>query len=283
MSRAMGMKFTPASKGDSYDKMNFCSGCFAEPKDKPFMICAACKEASFCSKECQKKAWPLHKTFCQMRKNTVASMADAPSSADFPPFAIRKRLLTDFIEVHECSVQSALYSAIVLCGHMESFPYDSRALRFYLKYNPACKENPSIAYTLHAYQWFDDRELRAKLHNEGFERLMEQANGRPGFCGWLRVYFRIEDHVVQESYPQQRKQDPIGNALEVLQTQLMDHKPWFERLQKVVKEGLVKRAVGEHDAVMQMGRMKMKKGKWVWIPLTDAELKAGGHQKHMFF
>ncbi|KAJ7445084.1 hypothetical protein FB451DRAFT_69852 [Mycena latifolia] len=100
MSRDASMKFTPASIGDSYDKMSGCSHCFKDPSPKkPFPMCSACKEASFCSKECQAKAWPLHKTFCQWRKESAARMANAPSSPSFPPFEIRKRLLTDFIEV----------------------------------------------------------------------------------------------------------------------------------------------------------------------------------------
>jgi hypothetical protein len=80
MSRDASMKFTPASKGDTYDKMNECAHCYKAPTKNPFPVCSACKvnfsfyllleihleaettqEASFCSKECQTKAWPLHK------------------------------------------------------------------------------------------------------------------------------------------------------------------------------------------------------------------------------
>ncbi|KAF7290209.1 MYND-type domain-containing protein [Mycena indigotica] len=288
MSRAMQMKFTTASKGDSYDKMTHCNNCLIEPpKGRPFMRCAACKEASFCSKECQKEAWPTHKGFCQMRKNTVASMAHVPSSPNFPPFAIRKRLLTDFIEVHECSFQSSWYSAIHTAGGMDSFPYDSRGLRIYLKYNPACQENPAIAYTLLAHEWFDDAADRAALMAKGFAGLEEQMKrvfaGRPGFRGWFRVYFRIEDHQVQESYPQEHALDPMGLTLERINAQRKHHPQWFERVQKVVADGLVKRALNENDAVMRMGRMRLKKDKWVWEPLSDRELEASGQPKDLLF
>ncbi|KAF7324184.1 MYND-type domain-containing protein [Mycena kentingensis (nom. inval.)] len=288
MSRAKDIKFTPASKGDSYDKMSNCWQCLKSPiGKKPFMVCAACKEVSFCSKECQKTAWPKHKPICQHRKEAVAAMADTPSSATFPPFQIRKRLLTDFIEVHECSIRSALYSALILAGHMESFPYATRAMRIFLRYNPACGENPSTAYDLVAHTWFDDAALNAQIRGGSYDpaALVGERGGMriPGLCGWLRVYFQIEDHVVQEMYPQARRQDVLGNALEVLHTHQIDHRPWFDTLQKTVRDGLVKRALTEESLVMQMGKMWLKKGKWVWVALTDEELAAGGHAKQIYF
>ncbi|KJA26604.1 hypothetical protein HYPSUDRAFT_36318 [Hypholoma sublateritium FD-334 SS-4] len=40
-----------------------CSFCHKAQRDK--LVCAKCKVAAYCSKECQKKQWPSHKLVCQ--------------------------------------------------------------------------------------------------------------------------------------------------------------------------------------------------------------------------
>nr|GAT47554.1 predicted protein [Mycena chlorophos] len=244
MSRAANTKFTPASQGDSIAE---CAHCRKAPEEgRSFAVCAGCKQMSFCSKQCQKDAWPAHKAFCKQRQAIMDSKANTPSSASFPSFQIRRRLSSDFVEVHECDFTTALYSAVIVGGEtMEKFPYTTRGLRIYLRYNPLCNENPSTAFTLHSYAFFDDAAERANPPlgaSAGIEAMSAALRARPGFCGFLRVYYQMEDHVLIEPYPMLRKQDVIGNAMEVLQTQLVDHKPWFARIQKSVREGLVKRA-----------------------------------------
>ncbi|KAK7017405.1 MYND-type domain-containing protein [Favolaschia claudopus] len=272
MSRDLAMKFTPASKGDTYDKMSSCVHCRKDPTDKPFPICAACKEASFCSKECQTKAWPLHKMYCQMRKNTVARMVNAPSSDTFPPFFIRKRLLTDFIEVHECLFQNAFISAITLAGGLDNFAYSKRAMLILLQYRPDCNENPSVAFSVLGCMWLDDSNISAlDKHLETTLR-----TGREGYCGTLRVHFRMEDHVVGESYPEAHVLGPIG-FLYRKHLKTFDHSKWLDRVQRFVKDGLVMRAQGETTLNMLLGTLKMRKGKWVWVQLSKTELVAHGY------
>ncbi|KAG2024023.1 hypothetical protein CC2G_001622 [Coprinopsis cinerea AmutBmut pab1-1] len=41
-----------------------CSYC-EEIKEKGLMICSRCKLAHYCSKECQRLAWPSHKLLCK--------------------------------------------------------------------------------------------------------------------------------------------------------------------------------------------------------------------------
>ena len=42
-----------------------CANCDAIANNVHFKKCAACKLATYCSKECQKKHWPVHKTVCK--------------------------------------------------------------------------------------------------------------------------------------------------------------------------------------------------------------------------
>ncbi|KAJ7160370.1 hypothetical protein C8R46DRAFT_1107901 [Mycena filopes] len=278
MSRDMNLKFTPASKGDTHDKTNQCMHCYKSPGKRPFPVCSKCKEATFCSAECQKQAWPVHKTICQMRKDVVASMADDT----FPPFSIRKRLLTDFIEVHECSFQSAFSSAILLEGGIDNFPFGDRAMVVLLKYRPDCEENPSVAYSVEGCMMLNNDQLGSRWtarNGEAFdqmiERSMREQHGN-NYRGLFRAFFRMEDHVVQEAYPQMHQSGQTGVFYRQLITTI-DHSKWQSRVQQFVRDGLVMRAESETDMKMQLGKMKLKKGKWVWVGLTKAELVQHGY------
>ncbi|KAJ7078012.1 hypothetical protein B0H15DRAFT_540310 [Mycena belliarum] len=254
MSRNASMKFKPASAGDTYDKMSECTHCYKEP-------------------ECQAKEWPVHKTVCGMRKRTVAAMANAPSSPSFPPFFIRKRLLTDFIEVHECSFDSAFTSAIIIEGGIDNFAYERRAILVLLKYRPDCQENPSVAYSVEGCQWTADNSPFSALEAK-IDREMRAQDA--GYRGLLRVYFRIEDHVIGEAYPQTHMLGPTG-AVHRTYVQSLDHTDWVSRVQKRVRDGLVVRQPDEKILMMQLGKMVMKKGKWVWVQLTAAQLVEYGY------
>lgn len=41
-----------------------CDTCWATPPDKKLRRCGNCYVAAYCSKECQRKAWPTHKKRC---------------------------------------------------------------------------------------------------------------------------------------------------------------------------------------------------------------------------
>ncbi|KAJ7704763.1 hypothetical protein B0H17DRAFT_1175388 [Mycena rosella] len=283
MSRDASMKFTPASVGDSYDKMSQCSHCYKEPTKKPFPVCASCKEASFCSKECQAKAWPLHKTFCQHRKKAVAAMAHSPSSPEFPPFAIRKHLLTDFIEL--IWAKSAFSSALILEGGIDNFAFDKRVIFVLLKYRPDCNENPSVAFSVEGCALMTELQMEALFGQRrvgGAMEAMIDAQSRAshaGYRGLLHVYFKMEDHIVAEAYPQAHV---LGDVGEVHRKYVVtvDHTKWVTRVQQFVRDGLVMRAPAENVLMMQLGRMSMKKGKWVWVQLTKAELVQLGYPSH---
>lgn len=97
-----------------------------------------------------------------------------------------------------------------------------------------------------------------------------------GYRGLLRVLFKIEDHLVRESYPQTHALGYNG-AFHRAYIDTLDHTKWVSRLQQFVRDGLVMRAPGEQALMMQLGKMKKKKGKWVWVQLTKAELLEYGY------
>jgi ankyrin repeat protein len=47
--------------------INFCSQC---AKTVKCMLCSGCRQATYCSTECQKNHWPVHKVLCKSKKNS---------------------------------------------------------------------------------------------------------------------------------------------------------------------------------------------------------------------
>ena len=50
-----------------------CAYCDAIANKEPYKKCAKCRHAAYCSKDCQKKHWPVHKAVCKSApKESVA-------------------------------------------------------------------------------------------------------------------------------------------------------------------------------------------------------------------
>ncbi|KAK0190457.1 hypothetical protein F5146DRAFT_554075 [Armillaria mellea] len=64
---------------------NQCHWCQKTPQDlgsdKPFQTCSRCKEVIYCSTECQRLNWPLHKLPCSKSKERNAILAQDPARA----------------------------------------------------------------------------------------------------------------------------------------------------------------------------------------------------------
>ena len=58
-----------------------CANCNAIANKEPYKKCAKCKCAAYCSKECQKKHWPVHKTVCKSAFVTVKATTQNPWDA----------------------------------------------------------------------------------------------------------------------------------------------------------------------------------------------------------
>jgi hypothetical protein len=54
-------------------KKNICWGCKKHTKS----VCAGCHIATYCSKDCQKTHFPMHKKFCKMVRKSPPRIADA--------------------------------------------------------------------------------------------------------------------------------------------------------------------------------------------------------------
>ncbi|OCH90645.1 hypothetical protein OBBRIDRAFT_793085 [Obba rivulosa] len=252
--------------------------------------CSACKDAIYCSKECQKRAWKAHKPHClasqastEMRKMNKQRGA-APISSDLPKASKRKSILGDFIEAHAWSFgRQAVYSAMHVRGGLAEerrFDFLKEFMVYNVTYRADHGGNTALAFrvldggfepTVELLRdpflqstWEYSRETRERA--EVLHRLVD-----PTFLGMMIILFRADDF--QYWYPQPWFSIP-DDAVETAKK--IDHRGWLGSLQKTVEAGYVLREVGWSRG-WRLGRLKRSGQHWKWEQIPPEELVQMGY------
>lgn len=54
----------------------YCYGCFRiEGRNEHFLTCSGCMTAKYCSGQCQKKDWKIHKLVCKEKKSEIKKIS----------------------------------------------------------------------------------------------------------------------------------------------------------------------------------------------------------------
>ncbi|KIK63366.1 hypothetical protein GYMLUDRAFT_241858 [Collybiopsis luxurians FD-317 M1] len=88
-------------------QLDQCTECYTSHSVwKPLQKCSGCLIAKYCSRECQKKAWPAHKPTCERNRNNQANWS---SERHLAMSALRK-----FVVKHRPSIAKAALQAFRL-------------------------------------------------------------------------------------------------------------------------------------------------------------------------
>ncbi|TFK60506.1 hypothetical protein BDN72DRAFT_805649 [Pluteus cervinus] len=94
-----------------FSDFNQCHSCDkSKTQGATLFRCAGCLFGLYCSKECQKKAWPEHKSRCKLNQKTRKLALDNYDS----------KLLSSFMDKHRVTLTAAALSALDIRNRPES-------------------------------------------------------------------------------------------------------------------------------------------------------------------
>ncbi|KAJ6495273.1 hypothetical protein C8R45DRAFT_165687 [Mycena sanguinolenta] len=68
-----------------------CAACYKpETKELKHRMCGSCQKDAYCSKECQKEQWPIHKKTCQLQRENRESLPAHGTEARYTLGDIKK-------------------------------------------------------------------------------------------------------------------------------------------------------------------------------------------------
>ncbi|OCH84049.1 hypothetical protein OBBRIDRAFT_453754 [Obba rivulosa] len=201
--------------------MTQCQQCFKSPVQPGVSLfrCSGCSVELYCSRACQKKAWPDHKEKCMINRKHQSSKEGAE----------RLRLLRAFTTKHRPSISEAVVRALDLCADVSRAQRDMLVL--YLTARPAPVRTEK-AFQLIATDvipiggLWPEREAEMKMMLGKAHDTITQHTSAPGAV--LVTLACIDQHVVNIC--------PVCiQSLEGLTPGL----PWEEKLMRMLNEGIV--------------------------------------------
>ncbi|TCD61348.1 hypothetical protein EIP91_008575, partial [Steccherinum ochraceum] len=119
-----------------------CSGCYTPGSEKHLSLCAGCKAAKYCSRDCQKKDWPRHKATCQTNKTLVETLR---AHSETPLGVLDRLVLPDGISMYELDQRlekwvsfhsPTLMGATIHCINLPGNVTNARKKVMYVKLQP---------------------------------------------------------------------------------------------------------------------------------------------------
>ncbi|EJF62668.1 hypothetical protein DICSQDRAFT_169058 [Dichomitus squalens LYAD-421 SS1] len=155
-------------------QLRTCFQCRQPPgTDVQLKRCAGCADVVYCSKECQKAAWPKHKEICRpIVKDRKGSTSDRTELV-VRRYGYRNAIefhqaLKDFIEANHWAFQTFAKALALMQG--DSASDSDEAFSKMLQVNLLCSKNsrqlnPACSFVMSSYRWIAPDDFRSEARN----------------------------------------------------------------------------------------------------------------------
>ncbi|KAH9890598.1 hypothetical protein C8Q73DRAFT_132012 [Cubamyces lactineus] len=266
--------------------------CWCGEAEKPHQKhkkCASCEYVIYCSKECQKAAWPDHKQACRYMTESTRRF-DGVYESEVLPFGFSSslaysRALGDWTEAHSWALQTCAQAFVLQLGGTSFIKIPSEYIMCY-KLNcrtkpgqSAASRNPAMMFSAQTQgvvkieDWMQMHPNNV-LHWQGtaserdlIARSMAERCGSAFAC-LLTVVFKSDGITSSNTlhFPvlHTRQRLPLDEAaMDLLGDVIM-------LCYRSIDQGFPLRCLEGSDSTMPLpGHFVRKSGKWVWEPFFD--------------
>lgn len=199
-----------------------CQNCLVSRADGAVLHrCGACKVDFYCSRKCQKEAWPIHKARCQINKKAQGGRTD------------RLKILRDFTQKHRPSISEAGPRALDLATD------PTRCKRYMLVIDVLPRPGSTRVETL-----FYVTGISVMRHEDFAAEKTEEMRSQLKYAHDMNVkHGSLGAFLVALSCAKEMMANiaPVGFGQEVLDqtTEVEPGRPWKEWLMTRMNEGIV--------------------------------------------
>jgi hypothetical protein len=159
---------------------------------------------------------------------------------------------------------------------MDNFDYRNKVIVYDLRYRANCGGNPGLAFTLSNAAFLAKEEIQPNaafvLQLAQSELLSRQLalQDQKDFVGLMVALYATENDFVFHFHEIYHHSPVFEESVAKLR-----HDVWLMELQTNIENGYIFRPQGNQPAA-RLGRMKVDKSKWSWVPMSDEEVTAMG-------
>ncbi|KAM5542680.1 hypothetical protein V8D89_003641 [Ganoderma adspersum] len=266
---------------------SFCYHCGKRGTDTtPLKRCKGCNAALYCDKDCQKAAWPVHRTLC---RSSYTTNTNWPKELGYAaPFSVVDAV-QEWMEIHYYSLKTITQIALFTNGGVDHNLATPHAMVFLLEALSDGSSNrlhPSRAFRIvgaeirnreHYLECLD--ALWEQIHVKGREQVLAlwRAGGNPltlnpALAGAFPTAFVVEDvdsilyHCCDVYHPSRHPDDASPDVLTRLAFEDLD-----TMCRRSIYGGLVFEDPGDYTQILPKGAVYHPVGKG-WNKLSAPEI-----------
>ncbi|TFK88733.1 hypothetical protein K466DRAFT_58098 [Polyporus arcularius HHB13444] len=275
--------------------LRLCAYCECEPAEGPkFRRCAGCFAGPiYCSRECQKAHWPVHRLASHGLRKDVAFYKDAVEpcarAIGFRSASALSKALSDFLEAHNWAIKTA---AMALRVATYGYSHDTmgecdykEVIRVHLAYNGPGR-NPARTFRWRSIEWTDiaqwlsDMQLSymeddiTSMYGEARKMAYREFGHDEHYVSSFPIVITLQDVPITlwQMNPQYSPRRYIPPTLGFNTSWVEDERRDLKRFcMSCVNNGVSLRYPGEvpGNGVALPGRFIRSQHRWVWVPYIN--------------